>query len=97
MTHSYIFFFVVLLILFLARFINIYLIGWLSRLISKGKFSICNEEMHMLFIGGLVRGAVPFVLFSGVNFNSNKYLRNEGLVLKTTIIFVIMIITTLLS
>lgn len=69
MTHSYIFFFVVMLILCIGRFANVYIMGWLSRLFSKKDRAICNEEMHVLFFGGLVRGAVPFVLFSSVSFS----------------------------
>ena len=54
--------------------------------------------MHILFIGGLVRGAIPFVLFSSVSFtNTNKYLKNEGMVLKTTIIFVITFTSVVLN
>ena len=43
MTHSYIFFFVVMLIICIARFFNIYVLGWLARKMTRGSFSICSE------------------------------------------------------
>ena len=98
MTHSYIFIAVVIVILCIARFFNIYVLGWLGRRISKKQFTICNEEMHVLFLGGLVRGAIPFVLFSSVTFSeTNRYVRNEGMVLKTTIISVIILTSVVLN
>jgi len=98
MTHSYIFFFIVLIILVVARFVNIYVLGWLGRKIGKNKFTFGKEEMHILFLGGIVRGAIPFVLFSSVSFsNNNKYVKNQGLVLKTTVIFVIIFTSVILN
>lgn len=89
MTHSYIFFLVILVILLIVRVFNIYGLGYIARFVSK-KFTFTFEEMNILFMGGIVRGAVPFVLFSSVSFNSNnKYIKNQGIVIKTTIIFVI--------
>ena len=42
MTHSYIFFFVVMLILCIARFANVYIVGWVSKLLEKGNRAICK-------------------------------------------------------
>lgn len=98
MTHSYIFFFIVLMILCVARFVNVYVLGWLGRKVGKKRFSFGNEEMHILFLGGIVRGAIPFVLFSSVSFgNNNRYVKNQGLVLKTTVIFVIIFTSVVLN
>lgn len=98
MTHSYIFFIIVMIVLLFARFVNIYVIGFIGRLISPKKFKMHNQEMHILFLGGLVRGAVPFVLFSSVTFyNDTKYAKNQGVVLKTTIIFVITFTSVILN
>ena len=66
MTHSWIFFFVVFLIVVIARIVNIYVLGAIAKLIGRKRFSFSFEEMHILFVGGLVRGAVPFVLFTSV-------------------------------
>lgn len=98
MTHSYLFFFIAMVIVCIARAVNIYGLGWLSRLIGRSKFSFTYEEMHILFFGGLVRGAVPFVLFSSISFtDENDYIKNEGLVLKTTIIFIIIFTSIVLN
>lgn len=79
-----------MVILCLARFFNTYVLGWLGRRLFKKKMGIHNEELHIIFLSGLVRGAVPFVLFSSVTFTEDsRYSKNEGIVLKTTIIFVI--------
>jgi hypothetical protein len=87
-----------MVILLFARFVNIYVIGYIGRIISPKKFKMHNQEMHILFLGGLVRGAVPFVLFSSVSFyNDTKYAKNEGVVLKTTIIFVITFTSVILN
>ncbi len=87
-----------MIVLLFARFVNIYVIGFIGRLISPKKFKMHNQEMHILFLGGLVRGAVPFVLFSSVTFyNDTKYAKNEGVVLKTTIIFVITFTSVILN
>lgn len=89
MTHSYIFFIIVMLILIFARFVNVYVLGFLARLFFKKKFKMYNQEFLIIFLSGLVRGAVPFVLFSSVTFTQNsRYNKNEGIVLKTTIIFI---------
>ena len=54
--------------------------------------------MHVLFFGGLVRGALPFILFSSVTFtDDSRYNKNEGIVLKTTIIFVIIFTSVVLN
>ena len=45
--------------------------------------------MHLLYLSGIVRGAFPFILFSSVNFAKDRYSKNEGIILKTTIIFII--------
>ena len=70
-THSYTFCVSVLVVLLVARFINVYVLGWLGRTISgrlgKG-FNISNEELLFLFLSGMVRGATPFVLFTSVQF-----------------------------
>lgn len=79
-----------MLILCFARFFNTYVLGWLSRKIFNKRMNIHNEELHIVFVSGLVRGAVPFVLFSSVTFTEDsRYSKNEGIVLKTTIIFII--------
>jgi NhaP-type Na+/H+ or K+/H+ antiporter len=96
MTHSYIFFAAVMGILLVSRFVNVYVLGLLGRWLSKGKFNVCNQELHILFLSGMVRGAVPFVLFSSVNF-PDRYSKNEGIVLKTTIIFVIIFTSVILN
>jgi NhaP-type Na+/H+ or K+/H+ antiporter len=77
MTHSYIFFIIVMAILCLARAVNVYVLGWLGRLLLKKTFAMRNEEFHILFLSGLVRGAVPFVLFSSVSFTDDaRYIKN---------------------
>lgn len=43
MTHSYIFFIAVMGILLVARAVNVYVIGYLGRLFSKGRFKVCNQ------------------------------------------------------
>jgi NhaP-type Na+/H+ or K+/H+ antiporter len=64
----------------------------------KKKFNMHNEEFHILFLSGLVRGAVPFVLFSSVAFTQDsRYSKNEGVVLKTTIIFIIIFTSVVLN
>ena len=42
MTHSYIFFVVVMVILCFARAVNVYVLGWLGRIITKKKFAMQN-------------------------------------------------------
>jgi hypothetical protein len=39
MTHSYLFFFVAMVIVCIARFVNIYGLGWLAARIGKKKFT----------------------------------------------------------
>ena len=51
-----------------------------------------------MFLSGLVRGSVPFVLFSSVSFTEDpRYNKNEGIVLKTTVIFVITFTSVVLN
>jgi hypothetical protein len=53
----------------------------------------------MIFVAGIARGATPFALFTSVEFldNTSKYAKNEGLVLKTTIIILVMLCTIVLN
>lgn len=98
MTHSYIFFLIVMVILILARVVNVYVLGQLGKLVSRGKFTVCPQEMHVIFLSGMVRGAVPFVLFTSVSFtDDDRYSKNEGIVLKTTIIFIIVFTNVILN
>lgn len=98
MTHSYIFFLIVMIILCFVRFVNVYVLGIISRKFFRKAFTIYNEELHILFLSGLVRGAIPFVLFSSVAFTeTSSYGKNEGIVLKTTIIFVIAFTSVILN
>lgn len=54
--------------------------------------------MFILVISGLVKGATPFALFSGVSLGGDKsYSKNEGMVLKTTVILVIIITSIFLN
>jgi len=47
----------------------------------------------------LARGATPFALFTSVEFldSGSSYAKNEGLVLKTTIIIVVLVCTVILN
>ena len=65
MTHSYIFCLVVMVILVFGRAINIYLVWLVSRFISPS-FKMSKQELKVLFLSGLVRGATPFALFTSV-------------------------------
>lgn len=98
MTHSYIFCLVVMVILVFGRAINIYLVWLVSRFISPA-FKMSKQELKVLFLSGLVRGATPFALFTSVEFKegSTAYGRNEGLVLKTTIIIITMFSSIILN
>jgi NhaP-type Na+/H+ or K+/H+ antiporter len=79
----------VAVILLIGRTINILLVVGLVKLCSK-KFQINRYEVFILIISGLVKGATPFALFSSVKLGGNsQYARNEGMVLKTTIIMII--------
>jgi len=40
MTHSYIFFGIIMLILVIARFVNIYVLGLVGRLLTRGRFDM---------------------------------------------------------
>ena len=67
MTHSYIFCLVVIGILMIGRTVNIYLMWLLSRFVSPS-FKMKKQELKIIFISGLVRGATPFALFTSVEF-----------------------------
>ena len=66
MTHSWIFVFVVIIILIFGRFLNVYVMEFLFSKINN-KFSISFQEKFILFVSGLVRGATPFALFTSVS------------------------------
>ena len=86
------------MILVIARFVNVYVLGFICRLVTKKRFSFSLEEMNILFLGGMVRGAIPFILFSSISFtNTNRYVKNQGMVLKTTVIFVIIFTSVILN
>lgn len=52
------------------------LVVGLGKLCSKG-FAISKEEVFILVVSGLVKGATPFALFSSVKLGGNsEYSRN---------------------
>lgn len=54
--------------------------------------------MIIIIISGLVKGATPFALFSSVKLGGNAaYSRNEGMVLKTTVILIIIFTSIFLN
>ena len=84
-------------ILFVGRAVNVLVIVGLGKLAFK-KFYIKKEEVFILIVSGLVKGATPFALFTSVKLSSNsKYAKNEGMVLKTTIIIVIIATSVFLN
>jgi hypothetical protein len=75
-THSYIFALCVVFILIIGRIVNVILVIGLGKIFSK-KFQINKEEVFILIISGLVKGATPFALFSSVSLGGNtKYSKN---------------------
>lgn len=75
-THSYIFAVCVLGILLVGRAVNVLVIVGFGKLAFK-KFSIKKEEIFILIVSGLVKGATPFALFTSVKLSSNsKYAKN---------------------
>ncbi len=96
-THSYIFTLCVFVILIIGRTVNVLIVVGLGKLFTK-KFDINKEEIFILIISGLVKGAAPFALFSSAKLGGNsEYSRNEGMVLKTTVISVIIITSIFLN
>ena len=65
MTHSYTFCMVVMGVLVIGRIVNIYLMWLLVRWVSPS-FKMKKQELRVIFISGLVRGATPFALFTSV-------------------------------
>lgn len=52
-------------ILLLARAINVFILYFLSSKIIKN-FKMDINELKILFIAGLVKGATPFALFTSI-------------------------------
>lgn len=65
MSHSWTFILIVILIIFLVRAINIFVLYFVFSKIGK-KFKMNKNELIILFVGGLVKGATPFALFTSV-------------------------------
>ena len=65
MTHSYVFCMVVICILVIGRLVNVYLMWLMARFISP-TFKMKKQELKILFVSGIVRGATPFALFTSV-------------------------------
>ena len=96
-THSYIFVLCVMVILVIGRTVNVLLVVGLGKLFSK-KFNINKDEIFILIISGLVKGATPFALFSSVSLGGNStYSKNEGMVLKTTVMLVVILTSVFLN
>lgn len=86
-----------MVILIIGRTINVLLVVGIGKLASK-KFNINKYEVFILIISGLVKGATPFALFSSVSLGGNTaYSKNEGMVLKTTVILVIIVTSIFLN
>ena len=96
MSHSWTFILIVIVILVFTRFINIYGLWFISKLVNK-KFLLNKDELKILFFSGLVKGATPFALFTSVEINEGEYGRNEGLVLKSTIIIIVILTSVFLN
>lgn len=96
MTHSYLFCFVVMMILIVGRAVNIYLLWFIASRVNPA-FKLNKQELFIIFLGGIARGATPFAMFASVELGQSEYTKNEGLILKTTIIIVVMFCTIFLN
>ena len=97
MSHSWTFVGIVIAILLFARLINIYFLWFVSKTVNK-KFSLNKDELKILFCSGLVKGATPFALFTSVEIHDKSdYSRNEGLIMKSTIIVIVMLTSVVLN
>ena len=70
-THSYIFSVCVIVILIFGRAINVMLVIGLGKMFSK-KFDIKMEEIFILIVSGLAKGATPFALFTNAKIGGNS-------------------------
>lgn len=64
-THSYVFCLVVMGILLVGRFFNIYILYFMAKA-TGSKFVLWKDELFIIFISGIARGATPFALFTSV-------------------------------
>ena len=96
MSHSWTFILIVIVILIFSRFVNIYVLGFLFNKFNK-KFKMNRNELKILFVSGLVKGATPFALFTSIEQRGGDYGRNEGLILKSTIIIIVILTSVFLN
>lgn len=64
-THSYVFCVIVICILIVARLFNVYFLWFVAKFISPS-YSLNKNELFIIFVSGLARGATPFALFTSV-------------------------------
>lgn len=66
-----------ILILIVGRVVNILLLWFAAKSISPS-FKLNKNELFIIFVSGLARGATPFALFTSVEFldSGSKYAKN---------------------
>jgi len=63
---SWIFILIIIGIIFIARLINVYLLSLIGYcIVGKDKWRLNHYEYQIIFVSGLVKGAVPFALIMG--------------------------------
>lgn len=56
---------IVILILIVGRLVNVYLLWFVTKIIQP-KLKLNWNELFIIFVSGLARGATPFALFTSV-------------------------------
>ncbi|CAG9322989.1 unnamed protein product [Blepharisma stoltei] len=73
----------------IARLVAVFGLVWMVQLLSRGKFKMSISAISVIWMGGIIRGAVSFALVLDLDFNNSKILRTTvlGVVIGTTIVF----------
>jgi NhaP-type Na+/H+ or K+/H+ antiporter len=84
-------------ILFIARFVNVFIVTWMFRPCkSKDKWRVNAYELQIIYASGLVKGAVPFALITSTTLiaQSNK---TTSLMIKASVIMLVFFTSILIN
>lgn len=86
---SWIYLFFMILGTVFARFCGTFVLSWIAKLLTRGKHNLTIKQLSIIWMGGIIRGAVSFALVLTIDGEHEKILKITvlALVIVTTLVF----------
>ncbi|CAG9330973.1 unnamed protein product [Blepharisma stoltei] len=86
---DFIYIFTIICSILIARLLSTVLLLWAARIVTKSKFHMTKRAISIVWMGGLIRGAVAYALALDLDYKDKKMITITvlGVVITTAVIF----------